>query len=371
MSDVLTPGLSDVRRHRCHPGGRAAVDNVTTTPVQHRVADHAASGALRDLLARHGLSYAREPLSEGTVFGLSGALDLSVRVARGAVPPIDLEGRAPSLELELCRHLGVEARWLATDDPARGWEQLRRELDTGEPVLLRADVGELDYHPERPHDTRHAILVTGCDVQAGIVWVLDRCFPEPQRCTLSSLAAARASRGWPEPARHGLLRLRVPNVLPEPRDAIGAALGRVVQSMRHPSANGHPHARSGLAGIDALVSAWPQLPRLAGPRLGQTLDGLRFRVRHGGTGGALYRSLQARFEHDAAALLEAPQLGRAALLCDDLADAWRAFAAATEDDDADRAHRVAGDWVQRIHALEHRHVEALELHLWLAGPARA
>ncbi|MDX6678513.1 MAG: hypothetical protein QOE31_2565, partial [Solirubrobacteraceae bacterium] len=264
------------------------------TALHHRVAEHAASGALRDLLEHHDLSYVREPLSEGAVFGLSGALDLNVRIAGTALPPVDLEGRAPSLELELCRHLGVDAQWFATDDPSSGWDALRRELDAGRPVLLRADVGELDYHPERRHDTRHVILVAGCDVQAGIVWVLDRSFPEPQRCTLSSLAAARASRGWPEPARHGLLRLRAPDSLPEPRAAIAAALRRVVQSMRHPHGSGHPHVCSGLAGIDALAGAWPQLPQLAGSRLGQTLDGLRFRVRDGGTGGALYRSLQAR-----------------------------------------------------------------------------
>ena len=343
------------------------LSGVATPPgvsaLHHRVADHAASGALRDLLEHHDLSYVREPLSEGAVFGLSGALDLSVRIASAAVPPIDLDGRAQSLELELCRHLGVEARWLATDDPGSGWEQLRAELDAGRPVLLRADVAELDYHHERRHDTRHAIVVAGCDVQAGVVWVLDRSFPEPQRCTLSSLAAARASRGWPEPARHGLLRLRPPDHLPDSRAAIGAALKRVVQSMRQPLDTGHPHVRSGLAGIDALAAAWPQLPQAAGSRLGQTLDGLRFRVRDGGTGGALYRSLQARFLHDAAALLESAQLGRAALVCDDLADAWRGFAAATEDEDAGRAHRLAANWLERIHALEHRHVEAIELHL--------
>jgi hypothetical protein len=349
------------------------VSGVATPPsviaMHHRVADHAASGALRDLLEHHDLSYAREPLSEGAVFGLSGALDLSVRIAGAAVPPIDLDGRAPSLELELCRHLGVEAQWLATDDSSLGWEQLRGELDDGRPVLLRADLAELDYHGERRHDTRHVVLVAGCDVQAGVVWVLDRSFPEAQRCTLSSLAAARASRGWPEPARHGLLRLRPPDSLPDPRAAIGAALERVVQNMRHPLGSGHPHVRSGLAGIDALASAWPQLPQIAGARLGQTLDGLRFRVRDGGTGGALYRSLQARFLHDAAALLESAQLGRAALICDDLADGWRAFATATEDDDAGRAHRLAAAWIDRIHELEHRHVEAIERHL--AGPRPA
>src|ERR1700709_721215 len=98
---------------------------VVATPIgasgfHHRVADHAASGALRDLLEHHHASYSAEPLSEGAVFGLSGTLDLTVRMAGGAIPAIDLDGRAPSLELDACRHLGMDARWHATEDPAAG-----------------------------------------------------------------------------------------------------------------------------------------------------------------------------------------------------------------------------------------------------------
>jgi hypothetical protein len=336
---------------------------------RHRVADHAASGALRDLLEHHGASYTPQPLSEGAVFGFSGALDLSVRMAASAVPAIDIDGRALSMELDLCRHLGVEAQWRATDDPDRGWEQLRHELDDGCPTLLHADVGELDYYDDRRHDTRHAIVVTDCDVQTGVVWVADRCFPDPQRLSLSSLAAARASRGWPEPVRHGLLHMRRPARLAEPDVAVGAAIARVVQAMRDPHRNGHPHIRSGLAALDALAAAWPRLPELTGPRLGQTLAALRFRIRHGGSGGALYRSLQARFEHDAAALLGSAQIGRAALVCDDLADAWRTFAAAIDSEDAVRAHAACGPCLARVRELEHRHVEALEAHLATARAA--
>jgi hypothetical protein len=90
---------------------------------------------------------------------------------------------------------------------------------------------------------------------------------------------------------------------------------------------------------------------------------VRLRIRDGGTGGALYRSLQARFLHDAAALLGAPQLGQAALVCDDLADAWRTLAGALDEEDPEVAHRVAEPWVQRVCALERQHVEALEEHL--------
>jgi hypothetical protein len=349
----------------------AAPTRVGVGEFHHRVADHAASGALRDLLEHHRASYAPEPLSEGAAFGFAGALDLSIRMARGALPAIDLDGRAQSLELDACRHLGLDAEWHVTDDPSAGWERLRRELEVGVPVLLRADLAELDYYGDQPHDTRHAVVITDCDVQAGVVWVADRCFADPQRCALSSLAAARASCGWPEPARHGLLHVRRPARLAEPKAAVRAALARVVQSLRHPHAHGHPHVRGGLAALDGLAESWSRLPELAGSRLGQTLDALRFRIHDGGTGGALYRSLQARFEHDAAALLGSLALGRAALVCDDLADAWRGFAAALDDEDAERAHAAATPWLKRVRALEHRHVEALEVHLGMRSPALA
>jgi hypothetical protein len=345
----------------------AVPERLGVSGFRHRVADHAASGALRDLLEHHRASYAPEPLSEGAIFGLSGALDLRVRIAATAVPAIDLDGRRPSLELELCRHLGLDAQWCATDDPAAGWEMLRRELEAGEPALVRADLAELDYGHERRHDTRHAVVVTACDLHSGVVWVADRRFPEPQRCALASLAAARASDAWPECARHGMLRVRRRRLAP-PATAVHAALARVVRTMRPPHRFEHPHEHRGLQAIDALAAAWPRLPLLAGPRLGQTLAALRFRVLDGGCDGALFRCLQARFEHEAAALLGSAKLGRAALLCDDLADAWRSFGAAIGDADATRAHEVAAPWLDRIRTLEHRHVDALETELGLLRP---
>ena len=336
----------------------------TASRFRHRVAEHAASGALRDLLEHHRLSYAPQPLSEGAVFGFSGALDLRVRMAGAAIPAIDLDGRAATLEPELCQHLGVRARWRATTDPTVAWEVLRDELVAGRPTLVRADAAELDYHEGRRHDTRRAIVATGLDEPAALVWVADGGFPEPQRCSIGALAAARASQGWPEPARHGLLQIAgAPQRLADPRAAVAAALHRVVRAMRRPPRQHHPHVRAGLAAADALAATWPGLPAAAGPRLGATLDALRSRISDGGTGGALYRSLQARFLHDGAALLGSPQLGRAALVCDDLADAWRTLAAALDGEDALVAHRVGGPWVQRIRSLEHQHVEALEEHL--------
>ena len=338
--------------------------SVTPPGFRHRVAAHAASGALRDLLEHHRLSYAPEPLSEGAVFGFSGALDLRVRIAGAAIPAIDLDGRAPALELELCRHLGIDARWRTTANPADGWAALHAELAAGRPTLVRADRAVLDYRDGARHDTRHAIVAMAHDEEAAIVWVADGAFPEPQACSTRSLAAARASQAWPEPARHGLLQIAdQAQRLTDPRAVVAAALDRVVRAMRHPPRPDHPHVRTGLGAADALAAAWPGLPAVAGSGLGATLAALRHRIRDGGSGGTLYRSLQARFLHDAAALLGSPQLGQAALVCDDLADSWRTLAAAIEGEDAALAHRVGGPWFGRICALEHQHVAALEEHL--------
>ncbi len=334
------------------------------TGFQHRVAQHAASGALRDLLEHHRLSYCPEPLSEGAIFGLSGGLALRARIAHAALPAIDLCGRAASIEPELCRHLAISADWCTTDDPVEAWDQLRHELEAGRPALVRADRAELDYRDCGRHDTRHAIVVTSHDPQADVVWVADQSFPEPQRCSLAALARARCSAAWPEPARHGMLRLQpAARRLGDPYAAVWAGLQRTVGNMRTPPSCDHPHVCSGLDAIDAVALTWPRLPEMTGERLGQTLGAVRFRIRDGGTGGALYRSLQARFLHDAAALLGSARLGQAALICDDLADAWRALAGALDIEDADVAHQVAAPWVRRVQNLEHRHVETLEAQL--------
>ncbi|MBW3653799.1 MAG: BtrH N-terminal domain-containing protein [Actinobacteria bacterium] len=338
---------------------------MTPAAFPHRVAEHAASGALRDLLEHHRLSYAPEPLSEGAIFGFSGALDLRVRIAGTAIPTIDLDGRAASLELELCRHLGIDARWRETSDPGDGWDVLRSQLAAGRPTVVRADPAQLDYRRGARHDTRHAVVVTGCDDEAGVAFIADGSFPEPQRCGMRSLAAARASQGWPAPARHGLLQItaQAPRLC-DPRAAVTLALHRVVHAMRCPPRPDHPHVRAGLGAVDALAAAWPGLPKVVPARdLGAALAAVRYRIRDGGTGGALYRSLQARFLHDAAALLGSPQLGHAALVCDDLADAWRTLAAAIDNEHPALAHRVGEPWVHRIRSLEHQHVEALEEHL--------
>lgn len=329
------------------------------TAFRHRVAVHAASGALRDLLEARGLSYGADPLAEGTVFGLAGGFALRVRVAAGAVPALDLDGHAGALEEHLCHHLGLEARMVRTDDPALAWERLRAELDAGRPTLVRVDAGALPYGDTGRHDTRHVVVVLGHDAAAGTVTVADPRHVEPWVCRTEELAHARAADAWPSAVHHAQLSI-TGSALAPPQKAVVAALQRTVAGMRDPDPPLHPHLHIGLAAADILAHAWPELPELAGDLLGETLQAVARRIADPSTGGTLHRSQQTRFEHDAAAMLGRKSLSAAALTCDDLADAWRSLGGALADPDARRAHTVAEPWVRRVRDLEHRHVEALE-----------
>src|SRR5207237_10227679 len=95
----------------------------------HRRAGHCGSGALRDLLEHEGLDYGGGPLSEGAVFGFSGALGfLYVELPRMR-PPVYLVGRTADLERDLPVHLGGAVDVRATDDPDEGWALVRERID--------------------------------------------------------------------------------------------------------------------------------------------------------------------------------------------------------------------------------------------------
>ena len=64
----------------------------------HKRAGHCGSGALRDLLQHHRLSYADEPLSEGFVFGIAGGIGFYFFELPQMAPPIYMVGRTGELE---------------------------------------------------------------------------------------------------------------------------------------------------------------------------------------------------------------------------------------------------------------------------------
>jgi hypothetical protein len=330
--------------------------------LPHRRAGHCGSGALRDLLEFHGLSWGAEPLSEGMVFGLGAGLGFAYVELPGMDPPLYLVGRTGALERDVCANLGIDLDLRQTDDPAEGWRVLREALDAGEPTMVWADIRHLEYLRVRLQMTMHDIVITGYDETEGVAFVADNDRDEIQRCSLAALARARNSDGFPRPNRHGTWLMDFPARLPHPKETVRRAIVAAVANMHTGGESLEaPSDALGLAGAATLAAGFAGWPDRFGDRLPAALRGLHVFVVKAGTGGALFRSLHARFLQDAAELLDDAGLRAAGAIYDELAGAWVAAAeAAGADDTPERAHAAAAPHVARAAELEAAGVAAME-----------
>lgn len=330
----------------------------------HRPGGHCGSASLRDLLEWAGLSWDDDPLDEGAVFGLGGELGFNYTRAEGLGSPFYLVGRGPDLTGKFCRRLGIALEVDATDDPDQGLSQLLEELAAGRPLLCWADMRELPYLRVRMHMSRHDIVVTGYDPATDQVRVVDNDRSDPQLIPAAALAAARASTGFPQPTRHTCYRMRFPEALPERLIAASSAAADAVDAMHHSSPTIQP-AGAGVvgAGLDGVtifaedVARWPELFPTAAtetPDLHTALMTLAVFIEKAGTGGALFRRLQAGFLTRLATTDSGAE--PAARAYRDLAAHWTATAtAAISDSDPATARqrwRATNDLVAEIPHLE-------------------
>jgi hypothetical protein len=187
----------------------------------HRRAGHCGSGALRDLLEHHGLSYSGEPLSEAFAFGLGGGVGFYFFELPEMEPPIYMVGRTGELESDFCRTLEIPLDRRETDDPDEGWALLRDRLDAGEPTMIWADIGHLEYLRVKMHNTRHDIVAVAYDDDAQVVYVADNDRDDIQACSFESLAKARGSQAFPGPNRHATWASRSTDARPTTRTRAG------------------------------------------------------------------------------------------------------------------------------------------------------
>jgi butirosin biosynthesis protein H-like/uncharacterized protein DUF4872 len=328
----------------------------------HRRAGHCGSGAFRDLLEYHGLSYFDEPMSEGMVFGLSGALGFFYFEADPFELPVYVLGRTADLETALCEQLHIDLDRRQTEDPQEGWAVLRAALDAGRPTMVWADIKHLDYLNVRLHNTMHDVVVVGYDERRRVAYIADNDRDAIQACSLDSLARARHSSAFPGPNRHMTWLMEFPRALPEPRAAVTEAIHRSVENMAHPlPASGGLHTgMTGLEGVRRFVDSFEHWPERFKERLPVALQALGVFIAKAGTGGAMFRSLQAEFLSGSARLLEDARLLAAAQVYDELAAHWRSLAEVARAEDTRAAVGAAAPLVREIAALEHKGVGAMQ-----------
>jgi len=331
---------------------------------------------MRDLLEWAGLGWSGPP-DEGLVFALSGSLDLAYVRDTELMPPIYLVGRGGDLETDLPMRLGATVSVHATDDPSEGWAWVRDSIQRGRPALVWADIAELPYLRVQLQMSRHDIVVIGYDDDTETAFVVDNDRSEIQEVSYVALARARASRSFPVPTRHTTYFVSWPHILPDLRRTAASALLASVENLRAAAAAIIPDtsalppdavAGAGIIGVAAFaedVDRWPGL--MAEPELDGTLRALHAFVEKAGTGGGLFRRLQAKFCFEVAQLTDCAEVARAGTALLRCADTWSAMAAAGRGDGSTlerwrRVHDLAATLpTHENHAVAEMRLAAAEL----------
>ena len=337
----------------------------------HRRARHCAAGALARMLEHAGLSYGPEPANDAFAFGLSGGLDFEWTASPSPDPwpempsGVWLMGRRIELEDMFWEHVGAEVVTRTSDDPRLGWEWVAEEIDAGRPVMLRAELGEMEYLDVPLRNAHHVLIVVGYDESR--VLVSDGEKDRLQWCSLDCLARARVSGRFPTPTEQRSWLVRLPDELPPAEDTIRRAVGAAARTMRSTQRDPRGSAEpTGLAAVQSFASDYPHWPDRFGDDLAPALKRLRFFISHAGTGGGLFRRLQAEFLLEAAALLDDEALRECGDCYARLAARWTDLARAVRNRDAHGGHRAGIPILAGIEELEHEGVERLEA---AAGPS--
>jgi hypothetical protein len=304
------------------------------------------------------------------VFALGGALDFCYVRSPQLTPQIYLVGWGSELEQDYLTRVGAKFVVRTTDDPDVGWAFVTDEVGKGRPVMVWADIGELPYLRVRLHMSRHDIVIVGYDDEERVAYVVDNDRDTTQLVPYDNLRRARSSVGFPTPTRHTTYHVDWPDHVPDLRPIASDALGASAAVMRGDAAGApllHVEAAevesSGLKGVQAFAEdlrSWTTSFDDEG--LTAALFGLGAFIEKAGTGGGLFRTLQAQGCQTIADLLNDAAAADAAAAARDASKAWSALAAAATNADTPLRSRslAAAEVAAMLPETEMRLVGALE-----------
>lgn len=182
--------------------------------------------------------------------------------------------------------------------------------------------------------SRHDIVIVGYDDARQLAHVVDNDRDTTQTVGYGNLRRARCSTGFPMPTRHTTYLIDWPRHVPELAAIAGPALAASAASMRGVAA-GPPLlnfddadlAGVGLPGVRVFaddVRCWPDY--FDDDALNEALFGLGAFIEKAGTGGGLFRRLQAHGGQHIAELLDNDAVATAAAAARGAADLWTAVA---------------------------------------------
>jgi hypothetical protein len=287
--------------------------------------EHCGSASMRGLL-KH---YCDLALPEPAVFGLSAGLECAYVENPALQPPVAVFGRTATLEVDLCRILGVDYRETTDSDDDHAWDVVRAQVLAGRPTMLSGDILYLDYREFKVHFPGHRFVLLGFDDEAQKALVADRIRPEVEAC---SYAALRKSRNPPEGLSTWNLwgRFHETTVGRSLPDAARLAIRECAERMlgKRPAPTGGFGAGAGASvalGVDGIRRFAEALPSWAARPDAREVAGFNARcIEKFGNGGGNFRRLYAGFLAWARELDPALVPAEAPALATRAADGWTA-----------------------------------------------
>ena len=267
---------------------------------------HCVTGSMRHVYQFHGY-----PISEELLLGLGAGVGASYWHLKGMTPFLGGRGNfgrpgEEGLEKTAGKRTGVQVESFQTNSASKAEKTLLEQLEAGEVVMVRLDMGFLPYFdfPEDYHFGWHVVVVAGYDPATKEVLVADR-DGVLHPVSLTDLALARGSKHRPFPPLNTWWRFDFSQKRPPKPEELRQAILEATTAMLEP-----PIANIGVKGIRKAAQAvleWHK--RLSEAELRRTCVELPFFITpDGGTGGGFFRFMYGRFLQEAAQLLEQPRL---------------------------------------------------------------
>ncbi len=282
---------------------------------------HCITTSLKNLFEYHNLH-----LSEEMVFGLSGGIAFIYWYMKFMPAPF-IGGRYGKIEdiIETVKRIGGDANFFQTASNQKGYQELKEQLEKGEPALVFVDMPYLSYLdlPNNAHFGGHSIIVYGIDEAKNIVYISDR-GKKGSSAAIEELEKARNSKFQPFSPKNKLLRIQYPQKIDQQKlkEGIKASIKNSCNIMLRP-----PITNFGLKGMQKwadLALKWPKIFKDVGLFL--CLLNVFIYIEVGGTGGSFFRNMYAKFLEESAGILIKPELKEVARLFENSAILWSEIA---------------------------------------------
>jgi len=307
---------------------------------------HCETSAIKTAFDHHGLK-----LSEEMLFGLGGGIGFIYWYMKMMAAPLvgGRNGKSEDFAGGICQRLGAKFSFAETASATRGYATLKEILRGGAPAVCYGDMVYLPYAEmdEDAHFGGHVFAVYGIDEDQNRAYIWD-CSPQPFSVGLDDLARARGSKFPPFQPHHRLLQIDYPKQLPDLRVAIRDSVISMVDGMTRP-----PLKNFGLAGMlkwAGLLPKWPE--QFPGAAIIGVLVNLFIFIEIGGTGGAAFRPMYARFLEEAAEITGDARYREAAGPVRHCAETWSQIAAAALPDDYPALAAIRGILWQQTEIME-------------------